>query len=95
MTLTRGHPLAGLAGAGSPEGLAESAAEVPKVFDEPPGSTVGVEVVVVGEAGQLVEDVARGVQQPVLQDLGVAELGTPECRAEREILRWGKVLTLP
>ena len=53
-----GHPLAGLSSAGGREGLAESAAKVPEVFDEPPGGTVGVEVAVVGEAGQLVEDVA-------------------------------------
>jgi hypothetical protein len=55
------------------EGLAEPAAEVSEVFDEPPGGAVGVEVLVVGEAGQLVEDVVGGVQQPVFEDLGVAE----------------------
>jgi hypothetical protein len=55
------------------KGLAEPAAEVSEVFDQPPGGAVGVEVVVVGEAGQLAEDVVGGVQQPVFEDLGVAE----------------------
>jgi hypothetical protein len=55
------------------KGLAELAAEVSEVFDQPPGGTVGVEVVVIGEAGQLVEDVVGGVQQPVFEDLGVAQ----------------------
>ncbi len=32
-----------------------------------------MEVVVIGKAGQLVEDVVGGVQQPVFEDLGVAE----------------------
>ena len=55
------------------EGIAQSAAEVSEIFDEPPGGAVGVEVLVVGETGQLVEDVVGGVQQPVFEDLGVAE----------------------
>jgi hypothetical protein len=46
---------------------------VSEVFDEPPGCAVGVEVLVVGEAGQLIEDVVGGVQQPAFEDLGVAE----------------------
>jgi hypothetical protein len=32
-----------------------------------------VEVVVVGEAGEVIEDVAGAVQQPVFEDRGVAE----------------------
>jgi hypothetical protein len=55
------------------KGLAESAAEVSEVFDEPPGGTVGVEVLVIGRACQLVEDLAGRVQQPVFEDPGVAE----------------------
>jgi hypothetical protein len=55
------------------KGLAEPAAEVSEVFDEPPGGTAGVEVVVAGEPGQLIEDVVRGVQQPVFEDLSEAE----------------------
>jgi hypothetical protein len=55
------------------KGLAEPAAEVSEVFDQPPGGTAGVEVAVVGEAGELVEGVVGGVQQPVFGDLGVAE----------------------
>ena len=52
---------------------AKPAAEVSEVFDEPPGGTVGVEVLVIGEPGQLIEDAVRGVQQPVFEDLSEAE----------------------
>jgi hypothetical protein len=56
------------------EGLAEPAAEVADVLDEPtPGGAVGVEVLVVGSVSEFAEGLVGCVEQPVFEDGDVVE----------------------